>query len=42
MALKWRNTGDITFHSKSNPLFRPLDTANLFFTTNDNSEISVS
>jgi hypothetical protein len=41
MALKWKNDADMQLHNAKNPSFRPLDTANLFFHTNANSEILV-
>ena len=39
MVLKWRNPEDIAYHTGKN--FRPLDTANLYFETDENSEIKV-
>ena len=42
MVLKWKNIADINFHTMTNPSFRPLDTANLFFKTNEYSEITVT
>jgi len=39
MVLKWRNPQDIAHHTMKN--FRPLDTANLYFETNEKGEIKV-
>lgn len=39
MVLKWRNPQDIAHHTMKN--FRPLDTANLYFKTNEKGEIKV-